>query len=933
MHFAINLVDYTIVDTLPLRGRQVIGIAVKGDTVFYVNDKQYTGDVERIYAYSKTLGDTIFSFPTPDPDGTCVPRGLYWDGSYLWLLAQRIGGTSYVYKTLYKYSITGQGNPVITTSSSTLDFGVVPIGTSGQVPLTVSNTGTADLIINSFVINNPVFSIPGTSLPDTIPAGGQIIYNTNFTPAAYDSAFGTLAIHSNDGGTPIKNIALKGKGVYQGAYIYLVSNQFNYGGRRVNSNCMWDMKVENHGNIPLQINSFSTSTSRFVLDTTGVQFPVNIPSQSYRVLKVWFKPNSVNNFTDSLVINSLAVNEPVKKVYLSGTGFQNPAVLGEVLWQMTFPLNPNSYTNDLEPTSMKMINDVNNDGIKDLIITARNYYTICVNGNSSVAGDVIWKFDTGYNNNNTGSVGYQDGMQVRSDVDGDGVQDVVIGVGGGNEMVYTISGRTGNTIWAYGDSINYSDGDINGLRADKDFNGDTVPDVLLSASGSSSGGRHAAICLNGLNGMEIFNMPQPGQYTFDITTLQTGGVICVDQNNGGPYYLYRFNNSGGPLFNVQVPDVVWSLKETKDVNNDGVKDFVGFSGGMNVNVYSRSGANGAVIWNHPFPNFATFANIHLISDLDSNGYEDMIFSGKEGIYRYDTKTGSLLWSNPLDYSYTMGVEELVDLNDDNYKEVLAGTLNANIYLLDGLTGSIINQYNTGAPVDNAVERITDIFSIDGNYSHEFTAGTDDGRIICYSGGPFEPVPVELNSFTAVLTGKDVLLKWSTATELNNKGFEVERRNVTGNGDGEIIAFVPGKGTYTGKSYYSYVDPVPASGKYIYKLYQLDLDGTRNDEGSIEIDVNNLPREFSLGQNYPNPFNPVTTIKYSIPMDSRVKITIFNSLGQVVEEIPEQNLAAGFYDEEWSAGTNSSGVYYYSLEAIPQNSGNKFYSVKKMLLLK
>ncbi|MEZ4692001.1 MAG: hypothetical protein R3A12_18335 [Ignavibacteria bacterium] len=85
-------------------------------------------DPERIYAYSKTTGDTLFSFATPDPDGDCQPRGLHWDGQYLWLIADRIGGNISLYKTLYKYSITGAGNPQITTSSNSIDFGNTVIG-------------------------------------------------------------------------------------------------------------------------------------------------------------------------------------------------------------------------------------------------------------------------------------------------------------------------------------------------------------------------------------------------------------------------------------------------------------------------------------------------------------------------------------------------------------------------------------------------------------------------------------------------------------------------------------------------------------------------------------------------------------------------------------------------------------------------------------
>jgi len=88
--YKMNLSTRLLVDTIPLRGKQVQGIAVKGDTIFYVNDN-FQGELEKVYAYRKAVGDTLFSFPAPDPDNDCDPRGMYWDGQYLWLVAYRVG--------------------------------------------------------------------------------------------------------------------------------------------------------------------------------------------------------------------------------------------------------------------------------------------------------------------------------------------------------------------------------------------------------------------------------------------------------------------------------------------------------------------------------------------------------------------------------------------------------------------------------------------------------------------------------------------------------------------------------------------------------------------------------------------------------------------------------------------------------------------------
>jgi hypothetical protein len=95
----------------------------------------------------------------------------------------------------------------------------------------------------------------------------------------------------------------------------------------------------------------------------------------------------------------------------------------------------------------------------------------------------------------------------------------------------------------------------------------------------------------------------------------------------------------------------------------------------------------------------------------------------------------------------------------------------------------------------------------------------------------------------------------------------------------------------------------------------------------------LPTRFSLQQNYPNPFNPSTTIRYALPAQSRVRLQIFNALGQVVADLVRTEQAAGWNEVTWNANV-SSGLYFYKLEAISANDPSKrFVDVKKMLLLK
>ena len=184
--YKIDLTSRLITDTIPLMGRQVQGIAVKGDTILYVSDS-FQGDAERIYAYRKSAGDTLFSFPVPDPDGVCRPRGLHWDGQYLWLIADRIGNNVNIYKTLYKYAVTGQGSPQITVNPASIDFGNTLIGTPSVRPLSITNTGSAKLIVSAYTITNTRFQLSPNTVPDTLNIGQTKNYNVTFTPDVFDT--------------------------------------------------------------------------------------------------------------------------------------------------------------------------------------------------------------------------------------------------------------------------------------------------------------------------------------------------------------------------------------------------------------------------------------------------------------------------------------------------------------------------------------------------------------------------------------------------------------------------------------------------------------------------------------------------------------------------------------------------------------------------
>jgi hypothetical protein len=194
------------------------------------------------------------------------------------------------------------------------------------------------------------------------------------------------------------------------------------------------------------------------------------------------------------------------------------------------------------------------------------------------------------------------------------------------------------------------------------------------------------------------------------------------------------------------------------------------------------------------------------------------------------------------------------------------------------------------------------------------------------------IPVELTSFTAsILQRKKVVqLNWTTATETNNSGFEIQKQvssKQSAVSNWKQIGFVPGFGTTTEPKSYSFIDENVTSGTYKYRLKQIDFDGTINYSKEVEVAINITPEDYALEQNYPNPFNPTTTIKFALPEAANVTLIIYNTLGQKVSELVDSKLEAGNYSYQWNAKNAATGIYIYELRA--QN----FVSIKKMMRLK
>jgi hypothetical protein len=203
--------------------------------------------------------------------------------------------------------------------------------------------------------------------------------------------------------------------------------------------------------------------------------------------------------------------------------------------------------------------------------------------------------------------------------------------------------------------------------------------------------------------------------------------------------------------------------------------------------------------------------------------------------------------------------------------------------------------------------------------------------------------VELTNFSASSNRLNAELKWTTATEIDNARFEVERSvgaskkdaGVDGTADAsrppvrwQRVGTVDGHGTSNTSHDYDFTDRCTSAGMYSYRLKQVDRDGHFKYSQALAVEVGRAPLKFELSQNYPNPFNPATRLEFTLQKDGMTTLVIYNTIGQEVATLVNEMRKAGEYHQVIFDGSRlATGMYIARLQ-----SGNQM-QVKKLLLLK
>ncbi|MEO7356852.1 MAG: FG-GAP-like repeat-containing protein [Ignavibacteria bacterium] len=394
-----------------------------------------------------------------------------------------------------------------------------------------------------------------------------------------------------------------------------------------------------------------------------------------------------------------------------------------------------------------------------------------------------------------------------------------------------------------------------------------------------------------------------------------------DMNNDGLvdiiYPDHKFINEGNAEFDKQNSFQFYFKSSSGDFNGDGFIDLIAPYNGLfsenQLTVYINNGSGS--FETQLTSNFKYFGN--SIGDFDNDG--DLDVATLESISGNSIFVISILLNNNcISTPVNLSGSENIPLNSLILYTASEGGGFWEIINTPPCNASISgNNYNDSVYVNAGF--IPGRFAL--YYNSADSCGTSTNRIAV---NVDNPLPAELISLSSAVSLRNVILNWSTSSEENNSGFEIQRRNLN---EWRRIGFLNGHGNSKSIKYYSFEDKKLNSGKYKYRLKQLDFNGNFKYYDLQNEVLIGIPEKYYLSQNYPNPFNPTTKIDFDIPNDGKVSLKVFDINGREIKTIINEFKTAGYYTVEINSFDLPTGIYFCRLSA------EQFVSSKKIILLK
>lgn len=423
---------------------------------------------------------------------------------------------------------------------------------------------------------------------------------------------------------------------------------------------------------------------------------------------------------------------------------------------------------------------------------------------------------------------------------------------------------------------------------------------------------NGTVSLDSLSARSVYTIPVP--FSFDISPLApielqarfalktfTNGIeMSTDTIKiiiGTPQYMF-VDTTNNPLS-------LWTITSSPTTPQWGANTSTFYSA---PNSYTDS----------PVGNYVANATVTLTSTntIDLTSYTSPVLSFWT---KYDIETK---WDCGVVFASSNNGTTWIPLTG-NYTKPASGSgkqTPAGIPIYDGLRNEWVKEEISLAQFGGNQVKLRFELRTDGSVQKDGWYIDDIGVYI------YTVVPVELVNFYTEVGDNSIYLNWATVSELNNKGFEIQKKSNSENESWTTIGFVEGKGTSAEKINYTFTDEKPSHGKIQYRLKQIDFDGTFRIYGPLDVNFSGVT-SFALEQNYPNPFNPVTVINYQLPENTFVTLKVYDILGNEVKTLVNENQNSAIYKIDFDGSNLASGMYIYKLTA-----GN-YTSTKKMMLLR
>ncbi len=578
--------------------------------------------------------------------------------------------------------------------------------------------------------------------------------------------------------------------------------------------------------------------------------------------------------------------------------------------------------------------------------------TITVNGTLTISGSYVTPGSLILTNNNTSrscnlSIGTTGSVNIPSlSITSSGSAGSSLAISNGGVLNFTSSGFGSFTSTNF--TYTFSSGSTVQYSASNDQtigNPASYSNLTLSGSGTKtlSGattifktltiGSSTTLADGGYTLTENGNLSNSGTHSGAGKILLSGGSSLHTLSGTGTYQNLELSDALGATLSANTT-IAGTLTLTSGNITTGAYTLTLGSSASSTGSLSRT--SGTIIGNFERW-FATGTNSSFVFPVGtSSNYRPVTIStsgvttgGKILVSHTDGTDGTNLSSSVTDGSYT------INKRSNMYWTLTGTTISGGTYDLS-MDGS--GQSGITDATKLRIIHSTDGSSFDVQGTHSDGSGTvvnrtgiaigTFSRFYIGSNISDNPLPVELVSFSAFINNKTVNLRWRTATEMNNYGFEIERSDkAIGNSvKWEKIGFVNGNGNSNSPKNYSFTDEPYGGKEFKYRLKQIDFDGAFEYSDEVKVVLEDV-NTFSLEQNYPNPFNPSTKISYTIAQKSDVKLRVYNVLAQLQAELVNEQQDVGHYQVLFNGSNLPSGTYFYKLEA------GKFVEVKKFLLVK